>query len=74
MKMAFVGFTHSPTFQIAGSYFPAWLLAIVIGVILMLVVRAVIARAGVAEFVRPPALVYLSMALTFTLLTWLILN
>ena len=75
MTMSFVviALSRSPSFQIAGSYFPAWLIAIVVGVILMIVVRALITRAGIAEFVRPPALVYLSMALAFTLATWLIL-
>ncbi len=69
-----IALSRSPSFQIAGSYFPAWLIAIVVGVILMVVVRAVIGRAGLAEFIRPAALVYLSMALAFTLVTWLILN
>jgi hypothetical protein len=66
--------SRSPSFQIAGSYFPAWLIAIVVGIILMIVVRVLIARAGLAQFIRPPALVYLSMALAFTLVIWLILT
>jgi hypothetical protein len=66
--------SRSPSFQIAGSYFPAWLVAIVVGIILTIVVRALIARAGLAEFIRPAAVVYLSMALAFTLAIWLILT
>ncbi len=69
-----IALSRSPSFQIAGSYFPAWLIAIIVGVLLMVVVRAVIARAGLAEFIRPAALVYLSMALAFTFATWLILT
>jgi hypothetical protein len=73
MKMAIVGFTHAPNYEIAGSHFPAWLIAIVIGIVLMVIARALIARAGLADQIRPPLLVYLSMALTFTFAVWLFL-
>ena len=64
---------HSPNFEITGSFFPAWLIALVIGIILMVVARGLTARAGLAEQIRPAVLVCLRMALAFTFATWLIL-
>jgi hypothetical protein len=72
--MSFLGITHSPNYEIVGSLFPAWMIAVIVGIILMVIVRAIIYRTGLASYVRPPFLVYLSMALTFTFLVWLVLS
>jgi hypothetical protein len=62
---------HAPTLDLLGSYFPAWMLCAAAGVVAAVVVRQVLAIAGVAEYVVAPLLTYAGLALGATWLIWL---
>jgi YtcA family len=64
---------HAPTLDLLGSYFPAWMLCAAAGVVAAVVVRQVLAVAGVAEYVVAPLLTYAGLALTATWLIWLLM-
>jgi len=62
----------SPSVNVLGSFFPAWLISIVVGVILTVVVRQVLIAIDVAADLRPAALVYPCLVGLLTLATWLV--
>ena len=64
--------SHAPTIDILGSYFPAWIICVVIGLALTVVTRLVLFRARLNAHLRPAPVVYVSLTLGFTLLVWLI--
>jgi hypothetical protein len=62
---------HSPTVDIVGSYFPAWIICIVLGLALTLITRQVLIGLKLNTHLRPAPLVYVSMLVFFTLTLWL---
>ena len=64
--------THSPTVDVLGSYFPAWIICIVIGLVLTIIARQFLIRFKLDPYLRPAPLIYLCLAVCFTLATWLI--
>ena len=64
------GCSRAPTFDIVGSFFPAWLVCLVIGILLAALTRWLLLRQQIA--VVWPVLVYPSLAALFTFLFWLI--
>jgi hypothetical protein len=71
--VALVGAGCDPTLNVEGSFFPAWIVSMVIGLALMLVVRYVFAVARLEPHLGPLLLIYPSLGLLLTLLTWLVL-
>jgi hypothetical protein len=65
------GCNHSPTMDLLGSYFPAWMLCAAIGVLVAVVIWRILAMAGIDEYVVAPLLTYAGLALSATLLFWL---
>jgi hypothetical protein len=63
---------HSPTVDVIGSYFPAWMICIIIGLVLTLVTRLVLIGLKIDAYLRPILLVYLCMLIGYTLVTWLV--
>ena len=63
----------APSVNILGSFFPAWLISIVIGIVLTLLVRQVFVVTKVDASLRPAALVYPSLTCLLTFATWLVL-
>jgi YtcA family len=63
---------HSPTVDVLGSYFPAWIICIVIGLALTLVARQLFIGFKVDTHLRPAPLVYLCLTVLFTLTVWLL--
>ena len=63
---------HSPTVDVLGSYFPAWIICIVIGLALTLVARQLFIGFKVDAHLRPAPLVYLCLTVFFTLAVWLL--
>jgi hypothetical protein len=59
----------APSFDILGSFFPAWLFCLVLGLLLTIASRCLLMRARVAIFV--PVLTYPSLTALFTLSLWL---
>ena len=64
------GCSRAPSFDIVGSFFPAWLICLVIGILLAALARWLLLRQQIA--VVWPILVYPSLAASFTFLFWLI--
>jgi len=65
------GCDHAPLRNILGSFFPAWMLCALGGVLASLVVRQIVARTGVDAFVPAKLLVYSGLATSLTFLLWL---
>jgi YtcA family len=63
---------RSPTIDVLGSYFPAWLLCIVVGLALTLVTRQLLVGFKLNVHLHPAALVYPCMILLFALAVWLV--
>lgn len=63
----------APSVNILGSFFPAWLISIVSGVVLTVLVRQVFVATKLAPYLRPAGLVYPSLACLLIFATWLVL-
>jgi hypothetical protein len=66
------GCSRNPSLEISGSFFPAWMISIAVGVIAALVAKKIFVMLGLDPFLKPHLLVYGALALSFTLLTWLL--
>lgn len=62
---------HSPTVDILGSYFPAWIICIVLGLFLTLITREVLIGLKINIHLHPAPVVYICMLLVFTFSLWL---
>src|SRR5712664_406285 len=71
--IALPGCGVSPSVNILGSFFPAWLISIVTGTVLTVLVRQVFVATKIDPNLRPAALVYPSLAFLLTFATWLVL-
>ena len=65
------GCDRAPSFDIAGSLFPAWILCLVLGMLLAILCRELLLRLKMA--LAFPVLVYPGLAAFFTFLLWLVL-
>jgi hypothetical protein len=63
---------HAPTMNLFGSYFPAWMLCAVIGIVAAIIVRLILAVVGIDDYVVAPLLTYAGLAVSATLLAWLL--
>jgi len=63
---------HAPTVDVLGSYFPSWMVCIVIGITLTLIARQLFIGFKLDAFLRPAPVLYLGLAVFFTLSVWLI--
>jgi len=64
------GCAFAPSVNILGSFFPAWLISIVTGVVLT---RQVFIATKIAPYLRPAGLVYPSLAALLIFAAWLVL-
>src|SRR5205809_245998 len=65
------GCSSAPSRSILGSYFPWWMICVLVAICLTIVVRVVLAKVGVEDELPAPILVYLSVTLAFTFALWL---
>ena len=63
---------RSPSIDILGSYFPAWIVCVFSGLAITLITRLLLVGLELDNYVGPKAIVYISIWLCFTMLTWLI--
>ncbi len=66
------GCSRAPSFNILGSFFPAWILCGVIGILLTVMVRILLVRANFEQELSPLILVYPCLAAFFTFSIWLL--
>ena len=64
------GCSRAPTFDIVGSFFPAWLVCLFLGILLAVFARWLLVRQKITLVL--PILVYPSLAALFTFVLWLI--
>ena len=64
--------THAPAFNILGSYFPAWMLCALAGIVLAILLRLLFNRLHLEEYARPEIVTYPCAAALFTCTLWLL--
>jgi hypothetical protein len=62
---------HCPSLNVFGTFFPSWMLCALIGLVAAGVAYKVFAALGIQAELKPPLLVYSSVALTAAFLAWL---
>ena len=67
------GCAFAPSINILGSFFPAWLVCIVIGIVLTILTQRVFVAAGISSHLGPAALVYPCLAALWIFAAWLLL-
>ncbi len=70
LLLLLTGCGRAPSFDILGSFFPAWLVCLVVSIVLTVVSRALLSRS--VEIVWP-VLVYPSLTAVFTFALWIVL-
>jgi hypothetical protein len=63
---------RSPSIDILGSYFPAWMICIVSGLTLTLVSRWIIRAYHLQPYASPTPLIYSCLTIIYTLTTWIV--
>jgi hypothetical protein len=63
---------HSPTVDVLGSYFPAWMVCIVSGLTLTLVAHWIVQMCHLKPYLGPAPLIYSCLMITFTFATWIL--
>ena len=62
----------TPSVNILGSFFPAWLICIVVGLVLTIFSRQMLVATRLAPYVGPASLVYPCLAAVWMFATWLV--
>src|SRR5262245_54022792 len=67
LSLALAGCRVGPSIDVLGSFFPAWMLAIVIGLVITGVVRQLLIATDLHAYVRPSCRVYACLVILSTL-------
>lgn len=65
-------FSHAPSLDVFGSFFPIWMPCIAAAILLTLTARFILIRARLDEELGPLVIVYPSMAALFACAIWLV--
>jgi len=63
---------HSPTIDVLGSYFPAWMVCILSGLALTLIAHWIVQVGNLKSYIGPAPLIYSSLMIIFTFATWIL--
>ena len=63
---------HSPTVDLLGSYFPAWMVCIISGLTLTLVAHWIVQMCHLKPYLGPAPLIYSCLMIIFTFATWIL--
>ena len=63
---------HSPTVDILGSYFPAWMICIVSGLTLTLIAHWIVQGGRLKPYLGPAPLINSCLMIIFTFVTWIL--
>jgi YtcA family len=63
---------HSPTVDLLGSYFPAWMVCVISGLTLTLVAHWIVQVGNLKPYIGPAPLIYSSLMIIFTFATWIL--
>jgi hypothetical protein len=73
LQLLAAGCSRAPTFNILGSFFPAWILCGILGILLAVVVRLYFVRIKLEDqLLAPLILVYPCLTAFFTFTLWLV--
>jgi hypothetical protein len=63
---------RSPTMDILGSYFPAWMICIISGLTLTLIAHWIVQARNLKPYIGPAPLIYPCLVIIFTFATWIL--
>jgi len=63
---------HSPTVDVLGSYFPAWMVCILSGLALTFVAHWIVQLCNLKTYIGPAPLMYSCLMIIFTFATWIL--
>ena len=63
---------HSPTVDVLGSYFPAWMVCILSGLTLTLTAHWIVQVRKLEPYLGPAPLIYSCLMIIFTFATWIL--
>ena len=63
---------HSPTVDVLGSYFPAWMICILSGLSLTFVAHWIVQVGKLESYLSPAPLIYSCLMIIFTFATWIL--
>jgi hypothetical protein len=63
---------HSPTVDILGSYFPAWMACILSGLTLTFIAHWIVQLGNLKPYIGPAPVIYSSLMIVFTFATWIL--
>ena len=72
LPLAASAYAHAPSFNILGSYFPAWMLCVLVAILLVALLHVAVRRAGVEDYFEPGIVTYPCLAAFFSFSLWLI--
>ena len=73
ISLCLTGCSRNPNVEIVGSYFPGWMICLVLGVILTTIAHMLLRRRHAHHAIGHPVLIYPAMLVLFTCLLWLCL-
>ena len=73
MLLPLCGCGFAPSVNVLGSFFPAWLICIVIGIVITILSRQALVAMKLAPHLGPAALVYPCLAGLWIFAAWLLL-
>jgi len=65
--------TRSPTIDVLGSYFPSWMVCILLGLAGTIIARQILVGLRLDAHLRTAGLVYVSMMVLWTMTAWLVI-
>lgn len=72
LTLTSAGCSRAPSLNVLGSFFPAWILCGILGIVLTVVARQLFVRANFEKQLSPLILVYPCLAAFFTFSIWLV--
>ena len=72
MAAMLTGCTRAPSVDVIGSFFPAWMLCLAVGVVLTFLVRWILVKLRVEGEVGPLAIFYPALVTLLTCTLWLV--
>lgn len=70
--LVLAGCERAPSVDVLGSFFPIWIVCIVLGILLTVLMREVFVRVKIEGDLGPRALIYPSLSVLFAFVIWLI--
>jgi YtcA family len=70
--ISLTGCQRAPSIDVLGSFFPAWLLCLILGILLAAGTRFLLLKMHLEEALSPPIVMYASLTALFTFGLWLL--